>query len=153
MKILIVTDSNGQMLKPELLKPAPDAQVNFAHNKYTVTDALNAVETVPYYGNPETVTDIIFQVGLNDTRQGVSSDKICNQTFEMQMAYSKKFTKARQHIVALPPLDDAQIEINNQLQKLCNHTKSNFVSTKAFRDRVTGRLRRNLMIHERLPLQ
>ena len=75
----------------------------------------------------------------------VSTEKISNQTLEMQMDYKKKFAKARQHIVALPPLDDPQMDVNQRLQKLCNHTKSNFVSTKAFRDRMTGSLRRNLM--------
>ena len=53
MKILIVTDSNGQLLKPELLKPAPDARVEIAHNKFTTTDAL---ETMPNTENPETIT-------------------------------------------------------------------------------------------------
>ena len=63
-----MTDSNRQKLKPELLKPAPDAQVDFAHEKYTITDALDTFETVPNSENPETITDVIFQVGLNDSR-------------------------------------------------------------------------------------
>ena len=63
----------------------------------------------------------------------------------MQLAYNKQFKNARQHIVALPPLDDPQIETNTKLQKLAKYTNSNFISTKEFRDRSTGRLRMNTM--------
>ena len=57
----------------------------------------------------------------------------------------KRFRNARQHITALPPMSDDQIETNRELQKLSNHTACNFISTKAFRDRMTGQMRRNLM--------
>ena len=61
MKILLVTDSNGQKLKPELLKPAPDARVDIAHEKFTIKDALDAVETVPNAENPEPLLMLFFR--------------------------------------------------------------------------------------------
>ena len=64
---------------------------------------------------------------------------------EMQLKYRNKFVNARQHITALPPLSDSQIEVNHVLQKLANHTGSNYITTKAFRDRITGQMRRNLI--------
>ena len=100
---------------------------------------------MPSSDAPESVTDIIFQVGLNDTRTGKTSDKICDDALEMQIQYRKKFRNARQHIMALPPIGDPQIELNGRLQKLANHTNSNYITTKALRDRVTGQLRKNLM--------
>ena len=75
----------------------------------------------------------------------MSTKKIRQQTLEMQMKYRKCFKNARQHLTALPPIDDDQIEMNRELQKLSNNTGSNFVSTKALRDRVTGRMRMNLV--------
>ena len=137
----MITDSNGKYLNPQLLKPSPEAKVKLAQ-KFTVTEAT---DNVPSSENPESVTDLIFQVGLNDSRAGKSSEKICNDTLDMQMKYKQKFKNARQHIVALPPLSDKQIEVNGKLQKLANHTHSNFITTRAFRDRVTGQLRKNLM--------
>ena len=124
-----------------MLKPTPDCKVE-RHYKFTVTDAT---EQIPKINDPDRITDIVFQVGLNDTRKGISSEKVCNDTLEMQLAYKKHLKNARQHIAALPPLDDPQIETNTKLQRLANQTNSNFVSTKEFRDRSTGRLRMNTM--------
>ena len=63
----------------------------------------------------------------------------------MQIKYKQHFKNARQHIIAVPPLSDRQIELNWELQKLANETGSCFVSTKAFRDYMTGHMRFNLM--------
>ena len=141
LSIMVVTDSNGKKLDLELLKPCAINKIQRDY-KFTVTEATDGIPTTT---NPDEVTDLVFQVGLNDSRHGISAEKICENTLEMQLKYRKSFKNARQHIVALPPLDNRQIDTNYRLQKLSKYTGSNFVSTKAFRDRMTGNLQKNLM--------
>ena len=45
----------------------------------------------------------------------------------------------------LPYFDGWAVEANKLLQKLSKHTGSNFISTKSFLDRGSGKLRANLM--------
>ena len=141
MQILIITDSNGYDLNLDLLKPYHNTKIERKY-KYVLSEASNEI---PVVKNPNDITDIVFQVGLNDTRQGVSTKKVIENTSDMQTKYKNQFPNARQHLVALPPLDDPQIEVNQELQKLANLSKANFVTTKALRDRMTGKLRKNLM--------
>ena len=124
-----------------MLKPCHDTKIERKY-RYVLSEATDEIPTIP---NPDGITDVIFQVGLNDTRMGVSPIKIREKTLDMQMKYKNQFPNARQHLVSLPPLDDPQIETNQGLQKLANLTNSNFISAKEFRDRTTGRLRKNLM--------
>jgi hypothetical protein len=63
----------------------------------------------------------------------------------MQLKYYETFPNARQHITALPPLDSTHVDVNKLLQKLSSNTESNFISTKVFQDRTTGKLRTNTM--------
>lgn len=99
---------------------------------------------MPEIEKPEEVTDLVFQVGLNDARRGSTPEEIQDKAFDMQMAYNQRFPNARQHIVALPPLTSKNIEVNKHLQKLCSHTESNFVSTKVFVDKASGKIRSGL---------
>ena len=103
------------------------------------------MENIPSIHKPDEVTDIVFQVGLNDLRKGATPKEIQEKTLDMQVGYLEKFPNARQHITALPPLDREHIEVNNQLQKLCRFTESNFISTKALQDRTTGKIRPHTM--------
>ena len=64
----------------------------------------------------------------------------------MQMLYNQHFPNARQHVTALPPLSKKHIEVNQNLQKLCSFTQSNFVSTNELRDEPTGRIRTGLTV-------
>ena len=61
------------------------------------------------------------------------------------MKYAEYFPTARQHVTAVPPLNESYIEAYKLLQKLSKITGSNFVSTKSFLDRNTGKLRANLI--------
>ena len=137
--VMVITDSNGKDLDRNLLKPESYVVKN---RRYTVKDAT---ATIPWVSDTEKVTDVVFQVGLNDLRKGCSPDKIQEDTLEMQMKYVKHFPNARQHITALPPLGEKHNKVNGLLQKLASYTESNFISTKEFRDKATGRLRANLM--------
>ena len=136
---IFVTDSNGAGLKPEQLKP--EAHITKI-SRFTIKEAM---ENIPSIHKPDEVTDIVFQVGLNDLRKGATPKQIQEKTLDMQVGYLEKFPNARQHITALPPLDREHIEVNNELQKLCRFTESNFISTKALQDRTTGKIRPHTM--------
>ena len=111
-------------------------------DRYTTAEAI---DNIPVVDDPNSVTDIIFQVGLNDTRRGLSTDWIRENILEMQMRYNRVYKNARQHLTGLPPLSDAQVQVNGMLNRLAAHTGSNLVSTKHFCDRNTGQMRSNLM--------
>ena len=91
------------------------------------------------------MTDVIFQIGLNDFRYGLSAEEIRESTFEMQIQYYAAFPNARQHIKGLPPLQNSHKRVTRYLQKLCKYTKCNFIHTKVFEDRATGKIRRDTM--------
>ena len=61
------------------------------------------------------------------------------------MIYNQHFPNARQHLAGLPPIGTDHIETNKLLQKLCSFTQSNYISTKAFMDRASGKLRSGLI--------
>ena len=97
-----------------LLKPESKA---VKHDRYTLTQAIENIPKV----NAE-VTDIVFQVGLNDLRRGMSPEEIQEKTLDMQLAYNKCFPNARQHLTALPPLENEHVHTNDLLQKLATYT-------------------------------
>ena len=139
--VLIVTDSNGTKLRPHQLKPDAIVTKEFRFNlKEAITRVPNKIT------EPENVTDIVFQVGFNDVRKSfLSPQEAREKTFEMQQVYHEHFPNARQHITALPPMNDKLKSTNALLQKLANHTESNFIHTKVFSDRASGNLRANVM--------
>ena len=126
-------------MKLEQLKPGSHVE---RAERFTIADAIS---NVPAINDPDNVSDIVFSVGFNDSRRGVSPKKICEDTMLMQIAYYKKFKNARQHLSAFIPLSDQQIEANDMLQKHALNTGCNFISMKNFRDRNTGSLRQNLV--------
>ena len=67
------------------------------NRRYRVRDAI---ETIPWVSDTAKVTDIVFQLGLNDLRKGCSLDEIQEETLEKQMKYVKYFPNARQHLTA-----------------------------------------------------
>ena len=107
-RIELVTDSNGKGLNLNLLKSGEDDRIERTY-RYTVSEATH---NIPKVDKPEEVTDIVFQVGLNDSRKGLSATEIRESTLKMQMKYQKHFKNARQHLTALPPLNDPQIKTN-----------------------------------------
>ena len=121
----------------------PDARVTkeFRFNlKEAITRVPNKIT------EPENVTDIVFQVGFNDVRKSfLSPQEAQEKTLQMQQVYHEHFPNARQHITALPPMNDKLKSTNALLQKLANHTESNFIHTKVFSDRASGNLRANVM--------
>ena len=63
----------------------------------------------------------------------------------MLFKYNDHFPNARMHVTGLPPIPDSHIEINDMLDRLCDYTDSNFVTTEPFRHNKTGKLRSETM--------
>ena len=135
--ILFVSDSNGKRIDLDRLKPGA---LVCRHMRYTTEQALN---DIPDVVNPHRVTDLVLQIGLNDTRHGLATQKVREDLLEIQLLYRRVFPNARQHLTELPPIGDGQIEVNGLVRRLAAYTSSNLISTKQFRDRTTGQLRLN----------
>ena len=133
--ILFVSDSNGKRIDLDRLKPGA---LVCRHIRYTTENALT---DIPAIVNPDRVVDLVFQIGLNDTREGFSTQRTRENLLEIQLQYRRIFPNARQHLTELPPISDTQIEMNGKIRSLATYTSSNLISTKQFRDRTTGRLR------------
>ena len=88
---------------------------------------------------PGQVTDVILQVGANDMRKGADGKEVKAGISRLQCKYKEKFKKARVHITALPPTEQAK-EANFHLRELAGETKSNFISLKGMKDRATQRV-------------
>ena len=68
--IVLVTASNGKGIDRSLLKP--EAYV-VKVLRYTIKEAT---DSIPWVSDKSKVTDIVFQVGLNDLRKGSTADEI-----------------------------------------------------------------------------
>ena len=119
----------------------PGAEVR-KKTRYRIKEAMRLS---PKVTRPEEIDDVVFQVGLNDLRDGKETKEIVETYLDMQIKYKHFFPNARQHVTALPPLSKEHKEVNKGLQKLCNNLECNFISTKSFLDHTTGKLRANLM--------
>ena len=137
-KLIVVTDSNGKHLNMHKLKPELEG---IWENRYELSEAINRI---PKVADPEGVTDIVFQLGLNNLRRGMKPNEIQDQILNIQMLYNQHFPNACQHVSGLPPLSEEHVETNQLLQKLSSFTQSNYISTKVFMDRATGKLRSGL---------
>ena len=134
-----MTDSNGKGLDAQQLKPGAEV------SKIERSRLNQAINLTPKVSNPHEMDDVVFQIGLNDFQKGFNVEEIEGKYLEMQMTYKKLFPNARQHVTALPPLTKAHITMNKSLEKLAKNLESNFISTKAFLDHTTEKLRGNLM--------
>ena len=134
-KLLLITDSNGKYLNPKRLKSEIHG---VKYDRYTTKEAM---DKIPKVSDPNEVTDIVFQVGYNDLRGGSTPEEVQESVLEVQLAYNKHFPNARQHITAVPPVDDNHVNLCKQLQKLSSFTECNFVSTNVFKDKTSGKLR------------
>ena len=134
-KLLLITDSNGKYLNPKRLK---SEAYGVKYDRYTTAEAI---DKMPKVSDPKEVTDVVFQVGYNDLRGGSTPEEVQEKVLEVQLAYNQQYPNARQHITAVPPVDDNHMELCKQLQKLSTFTECNFVSTNVFKDKTSGKLR------------
>ena len=131
--VLLVGDANIDPLIPKLLHGTKEVR---KLKRSTITEAW---ENMAACSEPGQVTDVILQVGANDMRKGADGKEVKAGINRLQSKYKEKFKKARVHITALPPTEQAK-EANFHLRELAGETKSNFISLKGMKDRATHRV-------------
>ena len=132
-EIIYVHDSSGNQIAPHRIHHSKVCHKSLRYN------IKEAIRNVPTCDNPDQVTDVIFNVGLNDVRLGSNSDDIRNETFQMQHMYYKKYPNARHHLCAIPPTSQIHIDVNRSLASLAQATGANFISVKNLSDPSTKR--------------
>ena len=138
-RVLFVSDLNAKYHNLQQLKPG---SIVTKAKHYTVQEAA---ENIPRISNPNSVVDIVFQLGLNDVRRGTSAEKIKNDFFDLLLHYQNHFPNARLHITGLPPLSNEHKDVTKKLHKLSQNLEMNFISLRTFEDKKTGRIRENTM--------
>lgn len=123
-KVLLIGDSNLDPIEPHKLHRN---RTCIKSRRYTIQEAS---ENVMNCDKAEDVTDIVFNVGLNDMRRGLEPSEIRPKIFAMQSAYGKKFQKARLHLCAMPPISPQTINGNSKLQEIARDTGCNFISVR-----------------------
>ena len=131
--VLLVGDANIDPLIPKLLHGTKEVR------KLKRSTIAEAWENMAACSEPGQVTDVILQVGANDMRKGADGKEVKAGINRLQCKYKEKFKKARVHITALPPTEQAK-EANFHLRELAGETKNNFISLKGMKDRATQRV-------------
>ena len=82
-RIVIVTDSNGDGLDAQQLKPGAEVRKKKRFN------VREAVRLTPKVTNRHEIQDVVFQIGLNDYRDGFELKEITENYFTMQIEYKR----------------------------------------------------------------
>ena len=121
--ILVIHDSNGNDLDPEILHPGKKV---LKRRRYTLDKAKSEV---PKVKDPKNVKDVVFLVGLNDTKDTKDKCPTAEEIFQKHKKtcdeYTKVFENAELHIGAVAPVTKKQIDLNNKLR---GYAKSNNIS-------------------------
>ena len=80
-KVLLVSDSNAKYLNLEQLKPG---SIVTKAKRYTIQEAAR---NIPPVSTPNSVVDIVFQLGLNDVRRGTPAENIKSEFFDLLLLY------------------------------------------------------------------
>ena len=138
-EIIIVADSNGKFLVPELL-----------HHKKKVTierrsTLERATSHLPTRSNPEKVTDVVLMTGLNDSRDVQTSvETVVKRQKQACDKYREHFENAKIHIAAKAPYNPKQRNLNRQLEEYANNSGIPFID-HGLTDRDTGHIRSEML--------
>ena len=120
---VIVADSNGQHLIPDLLH---DEKNVVLETRYTIEDAMGNIPKCE-----AEVTDIVMMVGLNNIRKPSAT---INQTIEKYdnacKMYQARFPTAKIHVGSVAPASEKCLRFNAELQKLARSRNAPFVSAQ-----------------------
>ena len=139
-EIMIITDSNGKLFDPKRLH----------HEKKVVMEQAftldKANKKLPEREDPETVKDVVFMTGLNDSRDHRTSvTEIVNRQKQACYLYHHKFKKAKFHIVAVAPETQKQRNLNKQLSEYATSAGISFVDNDALIDEQTGQVKEKML--------
>ena len=121
-EITIMSDSNGKYIDSNRIHH--EKTVTMEHT-YTLD---GATKKIPTRANPESVKDIVFMTGLNDSKDHRTSvEEIVNRQKEACHKYHHRFKNARFHIVAVAPETHKQQNLNKQLAEYATSAGISFV--------------------------
>ena len=128
--IIVVADSNGKHLKPNLLH---DKKKVIIETRFTWEDAHG---TLPKTDYPEKVKDIVMLIGLNNIKNAheqipdvvKKADVTCRK-------YQESFPNATIHLGSIAPVDSKCMAYNLNLQELATERGAPFISTEGMFDR------------------
>ena len=95
-EIMVITDFNGKHFRPSMLH----------HEKKVVMENIFTLEgankKIPKRENPKAVKDIVFMMGLNDSKDHRTSvEEIINRQKQACHLYHHQYKKTKFHIVAV----------------------------------------------------
>ena len=138
--IIVVTDSNGKHLNPELLH---DTKKVVVERRATWEMARDHMPKPPY---PASVTDVVLVTGINNVmneNQQISDIlQIADATARM---YQNAFPNATIHLGSIAPANERCLNYNFNLQDLAAHRKAPFITIEDMYDRGNGQLKPNVL--------
>ena len=141
-EIMVITDSNGKFLKPELLHHEKKVKME---SIYTLDEASDP-KNLPKHDNPALVKDIVFNTGLNDSRDNRTPiETIVKRQKTACHHFHHRFKNARFHIVATAPVTLRQKNLNRQLEEYATSAGILYVSNDAIMDEATGGFKDGMM--------
>lgn len=138
---MILIDSNGQSLRSDEIHQQKEVCIE---TRYTLTQAM---EHIPEIDSPESVTDIVVLIGVNDsTNPSESTSDTEKKHLKLMKTYNQKYPNAHFHISAVPPMGPKQERLNERLENLASRTGESFISTRNMYDRYdTKRVRPGML--------
>ena len=122
--ILVIADSNGKFLKPNLLH---DKKKVIIETKYTWEETQCSI---PLLDHPEKVTDIVMLTGINDVKNSHSNIPDVLKTADVTCRkYQESFPNSIIHLGSIAPADSKCMSYNMHLQELAAERGAPFIST------------------------
>jgi hypothetical protein len=138
--VLIIHDSNGNYLNPQLLHYSKDVQMVRRHTRD------EAKKQIPACQSPDGVTDVVLMVGLNDSRTSTKSTAtISTKTILTAKAYLTKFPYSRLHISSVAPISPKEIQLNLELKIKASQNDYAFIDIQGMYDQRSGKLRDQML--------
>ena len=122
--ILVIADSNGKFLKPNLLH---DKKNVIIETKFTWEEAQCSIPKLDHPGN---VKDIVMLTGLNDVKNSHSNiPDVLKTADETCRKYQECFPNSIIHLGSIAPVDGKCMSYNMHLQELAAERGAPFIST------------------------
>ena len=138
--IIVVTDSNGKHLNPELLH---DTKKVVLERRATWEMARDYMPK-PLY--PASVTDVVLITGINNVmNENQHISDILQTADATARMYQNAFPNATIHLGSIAPANEKCLNYNFHLQDLATRRKAPFITIEEMYDRGNGQLKSNVL--------
>lgn len=139
-KVLIIADSNGEHLIPNMLHDEKEVLIE---KRYSLDQAM---KDLPRLGMPEKVCDVVMLTAVNNIKlPNANIQETVGKVDNACRIYSDAFPNAKIHIGSVAPTNEKHIQFNAHLENLASTRGAQFISTAPMFDRKTGNVRPNMM--------